>query len=1267
MNFGGKIPKKKDTCIATEPSDLYTFIFISPQEKKKSYRIKVGKNDKMLLTRVKLGYYYDIPINNVVFEDLEGKRYSFMDEQIIFQEVFPAALYCPDKDNIIPIKVLEIKDLFLKIKGNPKELMDNNKILINILINNLYSESSLCDEIKQKIWNIISKIKNETYINNIKKFGEKEKLDEEKIKRIFNIDELYIFLYNLHSIKEYINTDKNIEKEFLNNLINVHNIDEILYNILFDFDSYPDNCKLIHYEFLLNLVDIINIIEKYKDEINEDNKKLLKIKDKNEIFEKINNIILNLLKIQYDNLSKNSYFNKYDIIYEKDEDDELDYINGKIDKTISDLFNSIFELISQISYKNENIYIEYLFNNLNLFKNIFIYDYIKNQKKELKRILNENLLKNLFNKDWEKNIQIYFEIIFSAQIVNDLLINSEIDGSFFKELSSIINKYKKEYLKNNDLSQNNLDLFIKIIDIILNYIQIECENAEYIQIFDISVKTDENENILKSSKLEGILILLKSILNLSNKKLIYYLVNKIDISDLFLNKCIFRKCNKTPLNTQKMICDNDKSKQAMLDLILFIIQNLPDETKNIEQKIFDIIDGKNKLGFWKNNKISNWELKQKGSAYHKYICLENVISDCYINSILQQLFMIEKFRETILNIKDTKKESLLYQLQLLFSALKTYECKFYDPTPLIHEFKMDINEIDSDYTYYNQFINIIENNIKLLYKGKNEENPYKDLFKFFFGIKTLDEFKFIDCGHKRYNEFIDNKLQLEIKDFNDLEKSLKNYSKSEIMDGNNKIICEKCNLKRTCCKKKIFKSLPNILIIFLKRFEIDYNTMERIKNNSYFEFPFELNMKDYLIEDNQEINTEYELTGITINDYYDKHDYYYDIIKTSDNKWYKFYYKGVKLFDKDDIQYEAFGIPDSNKINEGASAYILIYSKKNFNNDKIENLENNFKTKLALPPYDKMSNINDDLKSTLNLQMYKFWTLENILDPLYQKFILNLFRLSLVKNKNLELSLLKNSYKELYKELKEEGYLDIKDNNEKYNVINNNKIFEFGIRYFFNVLLRINKSESYNLIYFIEIINISLEIDNEKCRYILEEFCNDDAINEYLVFCPNKESIKYVSKIIIKAFKSYFNDKKLNDKTFLFNYINTLLLFIYHNIYNICLENVIYLFCSLLDLDKNNIILNHLKNSGIEFWLSSLDKVLLTEEDQAIIESIMHKDNLPKIESKHFILTEKENIETAIDDNQNINIDIDNKNKLNNIKINFELMRKLYYDLNKYN
>ena len=82
------------------------------------------------------------------------------------------------------------------------------------------------------------------------------------------------------------------------------------------------------------------------------------------------------------------------------------------------------------------------------------------------------------------------------------------------------------------------------------------------------------------------------------------------------------------------------------------------------------------------------------------------------------------------------------------------------------------------------------------------------------------------------------------------------------MDGDNKINCEICKIKRTCHKHLIFKSLPNIFVIILKRFEFDYNTMLKYKLNKYFEFPFKLDMKNYLIENHIEVNTEYELTGI---------------------------------------------------------------------------------------------------------------------------------------------------------------------------------------------------------------------------------------------------------------------------------------------------------------------------------------------------------------------------------------------------------------------
>lgn len=41
--------------------------------------------------------------------------------------------------------------------------------------------------------------------------------------------------------------------------------------------------------------------------------------------------------------------------------------------------------------------------------------------------------------------------------------------------------------------------------------------------------------------------------------------------------------------------------------------------------------------------------------------------------------------------------------------------------------------------------------------------------------------------------------------------------------------------------------MPNTLIISLKRFEFDYNHMQRLKVNDYFEFPTELNLKKWTI------------------------------------------------------------------------------------------------------------------------------------------------------------------------------------------------------------------------------------------------------------------------------------------------------------------------------------------------------------------------------------------------------------------------------------
>ena len=1279
-NYGGKIPRKEDTHQAKEPYELFHFYY--PQKKKK-YKIRAGKIDKILQMRWKLGYYYDIPINNLVFEDIDKKRYTFKDDETNFYEIFPPEIYCPEGEkDFVSINVYSVPDLFLEIEGNPKELIENNEIIVNNLIQNLYIKELSNDEIRQKIWNILYKLPKHIFINNeIKKYGEENIIEENYLKKIFNIKEIYIFTYTLKCLKEYINeTEKEKQKIILNNFINIHHGDELLYNILLDINMDSNDCKLIDYECLSLLIDLIKLIENHKKENNIDEKILKKI-NADKLLNKISLIIIDLLHIKYDLLHKNSHYNHFDIIdnINDDQKNNVNFITKKINKLTFDLLENILNLTEQNIEDNNNSYMTYLFNNQDLFKKIFFYDYIKCEREEMRKILKTYLTKHLFQIEDEQYIKNYLEIMLSIKTFNEL-VDNDVSGSYFKELSYLMEKYKKknkEKKNENEIDQKHYEQFTQIIDLVINYIQSQCESVGYFKNFEVDKTNDEKNEISNDSKIEGLLMFLQNILILAPNQLVNYLINKIDIYDLFLIKSILRKCNKNPLDTKKMLCVSDNSKEVMFELIIFILRNLPEEKKNLEIKIWDELDNLHKIGFWKTNKNSDWKLEPKEIYQKKYIGLKNMTSTCYMNSIIQQLFMIPMLRETILSIENPYNNTVLYQLQLLFSALKTYEYKYYNPKPFVITSGLSFYEqMDAD-EYYSQLIDKIESDIKSIYTNKNVECPYKDLFKFFFGIKVLDELKFVDCGHKRYNEFYYNNIQLEIKGCGNIEESLKNYCKIEIMDGDNKINCEVCNTKRTCHKRQIFKSLPNILVIVLKRFEFDYDSMLKIKLNDYLEFPFELNMEKYLIEDHTETNTIYELTGITIHDGVADFGHYYDFIKGPDGKWFKFNDTTVKKFNKDDIPSESYGDKnieeEINKDEESETdknnAYILIYTKKNFDKEKIENLENNFMTKLALPPYNKFSNINEKYKSIVNCHMYKYWVLENITNPLYQEFVVNLLKIDLAKNydKNIEANHL-----ELFKELKDEEYI-IKNNKDDINKENveskkDNKIFEYGLRYYFNIMLRTSTKEREYMSKYDEIIKAYIESDSDKSQYILEEFSDNDVINEFLVFCPVEENIKYTTGIIITAFKKYYNDKNKKDKTLLFKFINSLLFFICYNIEYVNLEYVFALLNQLININKDKVFIKYLKEKNIELWISSFEKEVITEEDEANNDLIMSEDNLPVLRSNHYILTEKMKLEDPSEVNESkrdSDFSISNEKRLKDIDINFRLIRKIGYELYK--
>lgn len=63
------------------------------------------------------------------------------------------------------------------------------------------------------------------------------------------------------------------------------------------------------------------------------------------------------------------------------------------------------------------------------------------------------------------------------------------------------------------------------------------------------------------------------------------------------------------------------------------------------------------------------------------------------------------------------------------------------------------------------------------------------------------------------------------------EEALKTFVTPEVLNGSNQYDCEKCGKSFDAHKGYLFKSLPSIFIVQLKRFDFDWETNRRYKLN----------------------------------------------------------------------------------------------------------------------------------------------------------------------------------------------------------------------------------------------------------------------------------------------------------------------------------------------------------------------------------------------------------------------------------------------------
>ena len=101
-------------------------------------------------------------------------------------------------------------------------------------------------------------------------------------------------------------------------------------------------------------------------------------------------------------------------------------------------------------------------------------------------------------------------------------------------------------------------------------------------------------------------------------------------------------------------------------------------------------------------------------------------------------------------------------------------------------------------------------------------------------------------------------LQLDLEENVSLSYCLKKFSKKELMNLGNKIMCESCNTKQVATKHLMIKERPKLLLIHLKRFKLNPQIMQYQKLNYRIPYPSVLHIEDNQIYNEQETGEEIE-------------------------------------------------------------------------------------------------------------------------------------------------------------------------------------------------------------------------------------------------------------------------------------------------------------------------------------------------------------------------------------------------------------------------
>lgn len=346
-----------------------------------------------------------------------------------------------------------------------------------------------------------------------------------------------------------------------------------------------------------------------------------------------------------------------------------------------------------------------------------------------------------------------------------------------------------------------------------------------------------------------------------------------------------------------------------------------------------------------------------------FVGLKNAGATCYMNSVLQQLYMIPEIREGILKVdgaitdpsedfsSDDRAETgmsimneindedkcvteqsrkdynigVLKYVQAIFGHLALSKLQYYVPRGFWKHFKLqgepiNLREQHDALEFFNSLVDSLDEALKSLNQAP--------IMTKVLGGSFADQKICKDCPHRYSREESFTTLNIDIRNHSNLLDSLEQYVKGDLLEGANAYHCDKCDRKVDTVKRLCINKLPPVLAIQLKRFDYDWERECAIKFNDYFEFPRVLDMNPYTVQGLAKIEgeviqdmessssscTKYDLSGIVVHSGQASGGHYYSYIlyKHADGskRWYKFDDGDVtecKLEEDEEMRNQCFG------------------------------------------------------------------------------------------------------------------------------------------------------------------------------------------------------------------------------------------------------------------------------------------------------------------------------------------------------------------------